>query len=285
MIHGSAAISNGRGWLFTGKSGSGKTTLAKIFDSNGDKVLHDDRLILLRGKEGWVVHSTPVYRNDEPRSALLDHIWIISHGPSNVSVPVSGVRAAGLILANCIQQNWDRESTAMRMSAVDDVISSVRVSTLAFVPDRTVRDYLVAHEEGSMKRGYSAAATLLNEKKPISIKAGGYSMWPAVRPGDKVIIEPVAAALPGKGDIVALLRDGGFVIHRITEEEVREGERYFKTQGDASLSPDKWSSEDEIAGVVKEIVRAGKRRRVSQRSCPAFLNRITALLGQVIKRG
>ena len=50
MIHGSGVISDGKGWIFTGKSGSGKTTMAKIFDSSGDRVVHDDRLILV--KEG-----------------------------------------------------------------------------------------------------------------------------------------------------------------------------------------------------------------------------------------
>ncbi|MCK7538055.1 MAG: hypothetical protein MZV63_47405 [Marinilabiliales bacterium] len=67
MIHGSGVVCGGRGWIFTGKSGSGKTTMAGIFDRAGDRVIHDDRLILRREAHGWVMHSTPVYRNDEPR--------------------------------------------------------------------------------------------------------------------------------------------------------------------------------------------------------------------------
>ena len=53
MIHGSGVISDGKGWIFTGKSGSGKTTMAKIFDSNGDRVVHDDRLILVKEGARW----------------------------------------------------------------------------------------------------------------------------------------------------------------------------------------------------------------------------------------
>ncbi len=132
MIHGSGVISDGKGWIFTGKSGSGKTTMAKIFDSNGDRVVHDDRLILVKEGARWRMHSTPVYRNDEPRSAEVDHLWIISHGKSNISTPLSGAEAAGLIMANCIQQNWDREASARLMASVADLAASVRVSSLAF---------------------------------------------------------------------------------------------------------------------------------------------------------
>jgi hypothetical protein len=68
---------------------------------------------VLRREEGrWVMHNTPVYRNDEPRSAPLDHLWVIRHGSANVSEPVTGAEAVAMILANCIQQNWDREAAA-----------------------------------------------------------------------------------------------------------------------------------------------------------------------------
>ncbi len=55
MIHGSGVICDGKGWVFTGKSGSGKTTMARIFDRSGDRVVHDDRLILV--KEGAEVED------------------------------------------------------------------------------------------------------------------------------------------------------------------------------------------------------------------------------------
>ena len=62
--------------------------MARIFDGAGDRVIHDDRLVLRRETTGWVMHNTPVYRNDEPRSALLEHLWIIRHGTArNVFFP------------------------------------------------------------------------------------------------------------------------------------------------------------------------------------------------------
>ncbi len=230
MIHGSGVITDGRGWLFSGKSGQGKTTIAKIFDGCGDRVIHDDRLVLRKGAEGWVMHSTPVYRNDEPRSEKLDHLWLISHGQANISTPVSGAEAAGLILANCIQQNWDGGATAKMAAAVEDLVSSVAVSRLQFVPDRSVRDYLLIRSDRGMSDAALAARELLKEELEIVITAGGYSMWPALRPGDRLIISTVKAdtgpanggeVSPGLvvGDVVAVSRDGGFVAHRITGDE------------------------------------------------------------------
>jgi len=285
MIHGSGVIADGRGWLFSGKSGQGKTTIAKIFDGCGDRVIHDDRLILLKGADGWVMHSTPVYRNDEPRSAKLDHLRIISHGTTNISAPVSGAEAAGLVLANCIQQNWDGGATAKMAAAVEDLVSSVAVSRLQFVPDRSVRDYLLIRSGRGMSDAALAARELLKEEQEIVITAGGYSMWPALRPGDRLIISTVKAdtgpanggeVSPGLvvGDVVAVSRDGGFVAHRITALKATEGGVQIRTRGDSSMHPDPWVSENEIAGVIRQVRRGSRELTVTPRRLPFALNRM-----------
>jgi len=222
MIHGSGVICNGRGWLFTGRSGSGKTTLARIFDSAGDRVIHDDRLVLRREGGRWVMHSTPVYRNDEPRSAPLDHLWVIAHGRANVSMPVSGAGAVGMVMANCIQQNWDGEATSRLAAAADNLAASVPVSRLSFLPDGTVRDYLLLRASEGKTVAAGALWEMLGEGHAVTVTAGGYSMWPAIRPGDRVRISPPEKeSTPARGTVVALRRDGGFVVHRVTD--VRRG--------------------------------------------------------------
>jgi hypothetical protein len=275
MIHGSGVICDGKGWVFTGKSGSGKTTMAKNFDSSGDRVVHDDRLILVKEEARWKMHSTPVYRNDEPRSAEVDHLWIISHGKSNISTPLSGAEAAGLILANCIQQNWDREVSAQLMSSVADLAASVKVSRLAFLPDNRVRDYLMARENAPAGTAAAAASSLLTEGKEIVITAGGYSMWPAIKPGDRIILSPPDHDKPLKaGRVVALRRDGGFVVHRITAIQQGKLTTFFKTQGDTSMIPDPWTTEKDVAGQVREIIRGDKTLKISRRRMPYFVGKI-----------
>jgi len=279
MIHGSGVICDGRGWIFTGKSGSGKTTMAKIFDSSGDRVVHDDRLILVKEGAGWMMHSTPVYRNDEPRSAEVDHLWIISHGKSNISTPLSGAEAAGLILANCIQQNWDREASAQLMASVTDLAATVKVSRLSFLPDSRVRDYIVARENAPAGTATAAATSLLTEGKEIVITAGGCSMWPAIKPGDRIIISPPDPEKPLKtGRVVALSRDGGFVVHRITAIQKGKLSTFIKTQGDTSMIPDPWSTEKDVAGQAREIIRGDKTLKISRRRMPYFIGKIAATL-------
>ncbi len=283
MIHGSAVSCGGRGWLFTGRSGSGKTTIAGIFDRAGDRVIHDDRLIIRKESSGWIMHSTPVYRNDEPRSAPLDHLWIIRHGRSNVSEPVTGAAAVAMVLSNCIQQNWNRERAEMLAATVDDMVASVRVSRLAFVPAGTIRDYLIARESDSKIMAAEAATAILNEEIPVTITTGGYSMWPVIRPGDRVVIDPLKGINPSAGDIVALRRDGGYVVHRVYEVITRDGRQLFCTQGDAVISPDEPSEATMIAGMVRSIVRSGKEISLpAARRFPPVINKIASLFARYI---
>ena len=276
MIHGSGVSCQGRGWLFTGRSGSGKTTLARIFDRAGDSVIHDDRLVLCRSEDGWMMHNTPVYRNDEPRSAPLDHLWIIRHGSANVSEPVTGAEAVAMILANSIQQNWDRVAAARLAAAADDLVSSVRVSRLSFLPDGTIREYLRLRKEEEISIAASAAGALLSAGKNITVTAGGYSMWPAIRPGDKVEIAPFVEGAAAAGRIVALRRDGGFVLHRITRVMTVSGRRVIVTSGDAAARADEPAGAGMIAGIVHSVTRSGRLITPPRRRWPRWMNRITA---------
>lgn len=278
MIHGSGVVSGGRGWLFTGRSGSGKTTMARIFDSAGDRVIHDDRLVLRRERSGWVMHNTPVYRNDEPRSAPLDHLWVIRHGTANVSEPVAGAEAVAMILSNCIQQNWDREAASQLAAAADDLMVSVNVSRLSFLPDASIRDYLLLRETPDKALAADAVLSMLDEGCSVTVTAGGYSMWPAIRPGDAVIIAPCGDSVAAAGQIVALRRDGGFVLHRITQVMTVSGRKLIVTCGDAAARADEPAGAEMIAGVVQSVNRSGRLIPPPRRRWPRWLNRMGTLV-------
>ena len=282
MIHGSGVSSHGRGWLFSGRSGSGKTTMARIFDHAGDRVIHDDRLVLRLEGSRWVMHNTPVYRNDEPRSVPLDHIWLIRHGSSNVSEPVAGAEAVAMILANCIQQNWDREAAARLAASADDLAASVKVSRLSFLPDGSIRDYLRLRKEEGISLAAEAVAALLEEGKNITVTAGGYSMWPTIRPGDIVVIGPWSSGAAAAGQIVALRRDGGFVLHRITGVIMADSRNLIRTRGDAAARADEAAGPETVAGMVISLTRRGRQLLPPRRRTPYWLNRIWAMLDGII---
>ncbi|MFN2313580.1 MAG: hypothetical protein ABR531_03935, partial [Bacteroidales bacterium] len=279
MIHGSGVISGGRGWIFTGRSGSGKTTIAGIFDRAGDRVIHDDRLILRREEKGWVMHSTPVYRNDEPRSAAVDHMWGIAHGRSNISTPVTGAGAVAMVLSNCVQQNRDREAASRLAFAVEVLVSSVRVSRLSFLPDASMRDYLIARESGNAVMAAGAASAILSEEKPVTITAGGYSMWTAIRPGDRIVIMPYNHQIPlVKGMVVALRRDGGFVVHRVTDYRRGQFMNFIRTRGDAGIIYDPWVSTGDVAGLVKKVTEDNKTIMISPQRMPYYITSLAVAL-------
>ena len=285
MIHGSGVVCDGRGWIFSGRSGSGKTTMARIFDRHGDRVIHDDRLILRKEGNKWIMHSTPVYRNDEPRCAETGHLWVISHGRSNIAVPVSGAAAVATVLSNCIQQNWDKQASERLMSAVDELVSAVRVSMLSFVPDDSIRSYLVARQSGPFSTSAQAASSLLDEGREVMITAGGYSMWPAIRPGERLIITPFNREMPlAAGMVVALRRDGGFVVHRVTEFRRGKLSDFIRTCGDAGIITDPWSGVSEVAGLVYKATPEGGKRIVRPRRMPRYIAGITVAVIQIIKR-
>ncbi len=279
MIHGSGVICEGRGWIFTGRSGSGKTTMAGIFDRAGDRVIHDDRLILRRATNGWVMHSTPVYRNDEPRSAAVDHLWGITHGRANVSTPVTGAEAVAMVLSNCVQQNRDRDAASRLAAAVEDLVSSVRVSRLSFLPDGVIRDYLIARESDNAVTAAETASAILAEKRPVTITAGGYSMWPAIRPGDRIVITPFNPQIPlAKEMVVALRRDGGFVVHRITDYRRGQFMNFIRTRGDTGLIYDTWISSGDVAGLVKKVTEDNKTVMISPRRMPYYIGSLAVAL-------
>jgi len=104
-------------------------------------------------------------------------------------------------------------------------------------------------------------------------------MWPAIKPGDRIIISPPDPEKPLKtGRVVALRRDGGFVVHRITAIQKGKLSTFIKTQGDTSMIPDPWSTEKDVAGQAREIIRGDKTLKISRRRMPYFIGKIAATL-------
>jgi len=93
--------------------------------------------------------------------------------------------------------------------------------------------------------------TLLSEGKTIRIKAHGYSMYPCIKPGSLILIEPVhGKGMPVPGEIIAIKRENGLIVHRLTKIIIRNGIKTFIARGDSNAYPDDPVSSDKIAGRI-----------------------------------
>ncbi|MBK7134189.1 MAG: S24/S26 family peptidase [Bacteroidales bacterium] len=96
--------------------------------------------------------------------------------------------------------------------------------------------------------------TLLSEGKTIRIKAHGYSMYPCIKPGSMLLIEPIKLkGFPVPGEIIAVKRENGLVVHRLTKIINQDGVSKYVARGDSNAYADKPVN---IGMIVGRIVRA-----------------------------
>jgi hypothetical protein len=146
MIHASGVNHSGHGYLFSGVSGKGKSTMAKLWYNTGARVIHDDRLIIRNISGAYRMFNTPVYNDDIPSESPLSRIYLIEHGAENILIPVKGATAVSLIMANCIQHDWNPEIIAGIIGSVSMMCASIPVVKLSFKPDRSIIDFILDYE-------------------------------------------------------------------------------------------------------------------------------------------
>jgi signal peptidase I len=96
--------------------------------------------------------------------------------------------------------------------------------------------------------------SLLAEGKTIRVKAEGFSMYPSIKPGSVIFIEPFRkGAGPVPGEIIAWKREAGFVVHRLIGSFVKDNSEFIVTRGDSSIAEDEPVISGQIAGKVIRV--------------------------------
>ncbi len=81
--------------------------------------------------------------------------------------------------------------------------------------------------------------SLLDEGTTLKVKAEGYSMYPSIKPGSVILIEPLADGLfPSPGEIIAWKRESGLVVHRLVRITKEENKICYITRGDSCAYED-----------------------------------------------
>lgn len=147
MIHASGVNYDGKGLLFSGVSGKGKSTMARLWDNRGARVIHDDRLIIRKSGNGYIMFNTPVYDSDEPLDSPLHRIFIIEHGTENRMILLKEASAVSQVMANCIQHSWGQAIISRLLESVSEMCRIIPTYHLSFRPESSIIDHILNKDE------------------------------------------------------------------------------------------------------------------------------------------
>ncbi len=104
-------------------------------------------------------------------------------------------------------------------------------------------------------------AELLSRGTTVRFRPSGRSMYPSIREGELITVEPVVARDVKRGDIVLYRSQRGLLAHRVVGSSPTQSSvlspHYF-LRGDASLSCDKPVAAQQILGRVVGVQRNGR---------------------------
>jgi hypothetical protein len=121
--------------------------------------------------------------------------------------------------------------------------------------------------------------SILEAGNSVELPATGYSMFPALRPGDRVMIEGIKNKEDLQtGNVVVYENNGTLVMHRlIAIAKNGKGETWYQTRGDSMSENDRAVSEQQLIAVADSIKRSGREFRARvfvPGKCRYFCNRI-----------
>jgi signal peptidase I len=123
------------------------------------------------------------------------------------------------------------------------------------------------------------ASEVLRSFGNLRFAATGWSMLPAVWPGDTLVVERVSPDQVRVGNVVLVGREGRLCAHRVVSKAESFGSALWITQGDAMCAPDPPVIENELLGRVSYLIRAGKLIDV-----PTELSAVERLAAKIVRR-
>jgi len=128
--------------------------------------------------------------------------------------------------------------------------------------------------------------TLLSEGKTIRIKAHGYSMYPCIKPGSMLLIEPIKLkGFPVPGEIIAIRRESGLVVHRLCKVIADNRITYYIARGDSNAYADKPVKIDMIAGRIVRAETTGENQKLADiriNTSPDYIRNRLRVIGIIL---
>lgn len=105
----------------------------------------------------------------------------------------------------------------------------------------------------------SLSNKIYSKGSALCFKVRGSSMYPFIRDGDILAIQPVEISDLRIGDIVSFESGSQKIIaHRLIQKQLQKGTVFLRTRGDAVKKPDDFITEKQIVGRVFKIKRGHK---------------------------
>src|SRR5437868_9120860 len=94
------------------------------------------------------------------------------------------------------------------------------------------------------------AGEVLRSSGTLRLRVTGWSMLPAIWPGDTLIVEHIHHSAISEGDIVLFSSGRRLVAHRVVKTNGSRKDSRIQTQGDAELRPDSPVAGNDLLGRV-----------------------------------
>jgi signal peptidase I len=121
------------------------------------------------------------------------------------------------------------------------------------------------------------AAEMLRSSGTVRLELRGTSMLPSLWPGDLLTIQGTAKGAVAPGDMVLVMRDSRFFVHRLVEKQRIEDRFFWVTKGDSVLRSDPPVAVSELLGRVVGVHR-GSRSFVPSREVSLMQASMTWML-------
>jgi hypothetical protein len=146
LVHASSAVKNGKAFLFAGVSGAGKTTISRLAPPDAT-LLTDEISYIRREGNGYVAYGTPfageLAKPGENVRAPLAALYLLAQGPENRIDPISAADATRAVLECVLFFAHDTKLVGKVFDSVCELVQTVPVQRLTFVPDNRVWELMV----------------------------------------------------------------------------------------------------------------------------------------------
>ena len=256
LFHSSTVVWKGKAYMFLGKSGTGKSTHSGLWLKHipGTHLLNDDNPVVRIDASGTPIvcgspwsGKTPCYRNEEyPLGAIVQ----LEQAPKNQIAKSSVLEAYAAITSSISSKRWEKELANGINASIDALLKSRPVYHLKCLPD-----------EDAAKTCWQAIArysfiddvkSIIDEGRTVILPVKGNSMLPFIRGGEKVELHPIHTELKIGNIVLAKVKEGYPVIHRIVKIEGDE----ITLEGDGNLGfQEHCNRKSVIAQVVRDDLR------------------------------